>query len=55
MEEIDWSTKTQWIDSYPRLKLNLNIDYIDSEEEYYKKQEKIRELMELNMVMYGKW
>lgn len=50
-----WKNKTQWIDSTPNIKLNLLPDYRLSDEEYYRQQKNIREVMELNMVMYGKW
>lgn len=54
-EKNYWKNKTQWIDSSTRLKLNLLPDYRLTDEEYYRQRDSIRELMELNMVMYGKW
>lgn len=54
-EKDYWKNKIQWIDSEHRLKLNLLPDYRLSDEEYRKTRSEIRELMELNMVMYGKW
>lgn len=53
--QIDWFRKKAWIDSEHRLKLNLLPDYRLSDEEYYKMRQEVREIMELNMVMYGKW
>jgi len=45
-----WKNKTQWIDS------ELNCKEVSlTDEEYYSQRDSIRELMELNMVMYGKW
>jgi hypothetical protein len=49
-QEDYWKNKTQWIDS------ELNSKEVSlTDEEYYRQQDSIREIMELNMVMYGKW
>ena len=54
-DSIDWKNKTQWIDSEPKLKLNLLSSNRLSDAEYWKQQREIREIMELNMVLYGRW
>lgn len=43
-----WKNKKQWIDSQEQTK-ELTDD------EYWEQQDNIREVMELNMWMYGKW
>lgn len=54
-DENYWRNKINWIDSVPNIKLNLLPDYRLTDEDYYKMRKEVRDIMELNMVMYGKW